>query len=176
MSNEESNRITRESLQTALIQLMSEKPFEQITITELVRRSGVSRTAFYRNYTSKEMILTEMSDAFIQILTESLSDVKKPEDSFQWYLRTFQIVYENAALFQLLLDAHISLYQIMGSYSILEKIMPSSTPEEHYRLTALEAGFAAILADWYRQGMKESITFMAGFCAEKLPIRESCPL
>ena len=30
MSNEESNRLTRECLQTALIQLMSEKPFDQI--------------------------------------------------------------------------------------------------------------------------------------------------
>lgn len=172
MSNEESNRLTRECLQTALIQLMSEKPFDQISITELVRRSGVSRTAFYRNYTSKEMILTEMSDAFIQILTTSLSDIKKREDSFQWYRRSFQIVYKNAKLFQLLLDAHVPLYQIVGSYIILEKIMPSSTSEEHYRLVALETGFAAILADWFRRGMKESIDFMAEFCADQLPILE----
>ena len=53
LSNKEANKVTRECLQTALIQLMSQKPFEKITITELVRRSGVSRTAFYRNYESK---------------------------------------------------------------------------------------------------------------------------
>lgn len=37
LSNKEANKVTRECLQTALIQLMSQKPFEKITITELVR-------------------------------------------------------------------------------------------------------------------------------------------
>ena len=57
LSNQESNRLTRECLQTALIYLMNEKPFEQIHISELARRSGVSRTDFYRNYTCKEDFL-----------------------------------------------------------------------------------------------------------------------
>lgn len=172
MSNEESNRITRECLQTALIQLMSEKSFDQITITELVRRSGVSRTAFYRNYSSKEMILTEMSDVFIQALTESLTHVCAREESYQWYYNAFQMVHDQAKVFQLLLDAHIPVYQIIGNDVVLEKIMPSSTPEEHYRLVSLEYSFMAILADWFRGGMKESIEFLADFCARRLPIRE----
>ncbi len=172
MSNEESNRITRECLQTALIQLMSEKPFGQISITELVRRSGVSRTAFYRNYSSKEMILTEMSNVFIQALTRSLGEVRRREESYQWYYNSFQLVHDNAQVFQLLLDAHIPVYQIIGNDVILEQIMPSSTPEEHYRLVCLEYSFMAILADWFRGGMKESIEFLAGFCAQRLPIRE----
>ena len=49
MSNEASNKLTKECLQMALIYLLNEKPIEKITITELVKRSGVSRTAFYRN-------------------------------------------------------------------------------------------------------------------------------
>ena len=57
MSNKESNRMTRECLQTALITLMGQKPFEKITISEIVRKSGVSRTAFYCNYDTKEDIL-----------------------------------------------------------------------------------------------------------------------
>ncbi len=172
MSNEESNRITRECLQTALIQLMSEKSFEKISITELVHRSGVSRTAFYRNYSSKEMILTEMSNVFIQALTESLGEVKKKEESYQWYYTAFHLVHDNAQIFQLLVDARIPVYQIIGNDVLLEKIMPSSTPEEHYRLVCLEYSFMAILADWFRGGMKESIEFLADFCARKLPIRE----
>ena len=74
LSNKEANKVTRECLQTALIQLMSQKPFEKITITELVRRSGVSRTAFYRNYESKEEILNEVCRSFIDSLSASFSD------------------------------------------------------------------------------------------------------
>ena len=40
LSNEESNRITRECLQSALIHLMGKKDFERITVSELVQRVG----------------------------------------------------------------------------------------------------------------------------------------
>ena len=66
MSNKESNRLTRECLQTALIYLMGQKPFDKISISEIVRRSGVSRTAFYRNYNSKEEVLNETCNVFLK--------------------------------------------------------------------------------------------------------------
>ncbi len=52
-----SRQLTKECLQLALVDLMAEKPFEKITVTELVLKSGVSRQSFYRNYESKEDIL-----------------------------------------------------------------------------------------------------------------------
>lgn len=89
MSNEESNRLTKECLQTALIYLMNEKPFDKITITELVKRSGVSRTAFYRNYTAKEDILWELNHAFINKLASSFIEVRNQKDSYRWYYSFF---------------------------------------------------------------------------------------
>ena len=68
MANEEANRITRESLQTALIYLMNEKDYKEITITELTQKAGTSRTAFYRNYQSKEDIMMEIMMEFVQKL------------------------------------------------------------------------------------------------------------
>lgn len=171
MSNEESNRLTRECLQTALIQLMSEKAFEQITVTELVKRSGVSRTAFYRNYASKETILAEISNAFVQGLTNSLIDVRTKEEFYQWYLDAFQKIHDHADLFKLLLQSHLPKDTIVGTEVILEKIWPTSTPEDHYRLMVLENGFASLLANWFRNGMKESAEFMAGLCVQLLPTR-----
>lgn len=56
-SNQEANQITRESIETALLHLMEKKDLPQISISELVRKAGVSRNAFYRNYKSKEEIL-----------------------------------------------------------------------------------------------------------------------
>lgn len=55
--NLESHRLTLESIQQALLALLDEKPFNKITIQELVERAGVSRSAFYRNYQSKEQVL-----------------------------------------------------------------------------------------------------------------------
>lgn len=56
-SNTESNQITRESIETALLFLLEKKDLKHISISELVHKAGVSRNAFYRNYKSKEEIL-----------------------------------------------------------------------------------------------------------------------
>lgn len=56
-NNEESNAFVRECIEGALIQLMETKPFASITVTDIARRAGVSRNAYYRNYASKEAIL-----------------------------------------------------------------------------------------------------------------------
>lgn len=56
-SNKEANQLTKESLETALLFLLEKKELKQISVSELVRKAGVSRNAFYRNYKSKEEIL-----------------------------------------------------------------------------------------------------------------------
>lgn len=56
-SNKEANQLTKESIETALLFLLEKKDLKQISISELVRKAGVSRNAFYRNYKSKEDIL-----------------------------------------------------------------------------------------------------------------------
>lgn len=56
-SNKEMNQLTRESIETALLFLLEKKDLKQISVSELARKAGVSRNAFYRNYKSKEEIL-----------------------------------------------------------------------------------------------------------------------
>ena len=56
---QEANAFVRECLTTALVQLMQEQPFDGIAITDLVRRAGVSRVSFYRNFTSKKNVLEQ---------------------------------------------------------------------------------------------------------------------
>lgn len=43
-SNKETNRLTREAICTALVFLIQEQSFSKITITDIVKRAGVSRT------------------------------------------------------------------------------------------------------------------------------------
>lgn len=51
-SNQESNLLTREAIETALLQLL-EKRLTKISISELVKRAGVSRAAFIAIMTPK---------------------------------------------------------------------------------------------------------------------------
>lgn len=70
----QSNLEVRECLTTALVRLSESKPLSAITVTELCEMAGVSRMSFYRNYQSKEDILsaylTEKVDEYHQQIIE----------------------------------------------------------------------------------------------------------
>lgn len=53
----------KECLADALINLLKEKPIEKITIPEIAKLSGVGRTTYFRNFTSKNDMLTNATKA-----------------------------------------------------------------------------------------------------------------
>ena len=53
------NVFAKECILTALRALMKEKEFEEISITDITRKAGVSRMAYYRNYKSKKDIIVK---------------------------------------------------------------------------------------------------------------------
>ena len=79
----EINVLTKECILTALLRLMEEKPFVNISITDITTLAGVSRMAYYRNYSSKEDILLKkledeekkIIETFIGQKADSIKDV-----------------------------------------------------------------------------------------------------
>lgn len=59
MKKEEDRRIvkTRQVIQEALFSLMQEKPYNKITIQEIIDRANVGRSTFYSHYETKEDLL-----------------------------------------------------------------------------------------------------------------------
>ena len=58
-NNEYSRQLTREALEDALITLMDRQEYSSISVTDLAKKAGVSRAAFYRNFNSIDEILDE---------------------------------------------------------------------------------------------------------------------
>jgi len=54
------------SLTEALFILMKTKTFSEITITELIKKAGVARSTYYRNFESKEDIIALFFDSIFQ--------------------------------------------------------------------------------------------------------------
>ena len=67
-------RRTRDSLGDALIALMQEKPFETITVQEVLDRAHVSRSTFYTHYSDKDDLLMSDSEEFFEALSMALSE------------------------------------------------------------------------------------------------------
>jgi AcrR family transcriptional regulator len=50
------------AVREALVELLAERPFKDVTIDELARRAGLSRTAFYFYYPDKNEVLKEAAE------------------------------------------------------------------------------------------------------------------
>ena|SRR5689334_1608029 len=65
-SQQGSRRRTRaeiqEAVRTALVEMLAERPFKDVTVDELARRAGLSRTAFYFYYPDKNEVLKEAAN------------------------------------------------------------------------------------------------------------------
>jgi TetR/AcrR family transcriptional regulator, ethionamide resistance regulator len=60
------------AVRAALVELLGERPFKDVTIDELARRAGLSRTAFYFYYPDKSEVLKEAAvDAAGEIYAEA---------------------------------------------------------------------------------------------------------
>jgi AcrR family transcriptional regulator len=66
-------RRTRDALGDALIALMQEKPFDTITIQEVLDRAHVSRSTFYSHYSDKDDLLMSDAEEFFEALSTALS-------------------------------------------------------------------------------------------------------
>ena len=75
-SNEKTDarvRRTRDALGDALVALMQEKPFDTITVQDVLDRAHVSRSTFYSHYSDKDDLLMSDAEEFIEGLSMALS-------------------------------------------------------------------------------------------------------
>jgi AcrR family transcriptional regulator len=73
-------RRTRKWLQAALLELLNEKPFRDIQITEIADRAEVSRPAFYLHFHSKEDLLMSHVDLVFEEFQAAIQQEIKSGD------------------------------------------------------------------------------------------------
>ncbi|WP_169715626.1 TetR/AcrR family transcriptional regulator [Sphingomonas mucosissima] len=56
---------SRQALQSALLDLVSEMPFEEVTVAAITTRAGVGYATFFRHYPTREALLAEIADQLI---------------------------------------------------------------------------------------------------------------
>lgn len=169
LSNEEANRLTRECIQDALIHLMGEKPFERITVTEIVRLAGVSRTAFYRNYTSKEDALSHIAFDILDSITELVCTAARHAQPHQVYCELFRMVKDHQTAFDLLLKAGFPHKHPDTPRSYIASRFSELSREDRYTIFGWYGAVENLVIDWYLNGMEEPVEYMADLCCRIFP-------
>ncbi|WP_047999633.1 TetR/AcrR family transcriptional regulator [Lactiplantibacillus herbarum] len=155
----------------ALLQLMSQKPLTDISITELCQHAHVSRTYFYRNFTSFDQIILAYQE---QAMLEYLH--KLPHQS-QLNLSTFMTHYftlmqQMASTNQLLinngkLNIIIESFQTVNTLLLKQERIPkhSKTIQRPYYLAYFSGAVVNVLTTWLQNGMVETPQYLGQLVA-----------
>jgi len=94
---------TRAAIRKAFLQLLDQKPLEQITIREITAAASIGYTTFFRHHPSKEELLNEIAAAEIKQLIEMALPVLGPINSREATLAMCSYVAEHRVLWSTLL-------------------------------------------------------------------------
>ena len=166
LSNEEANKLTKECIQTALIHLMAEEDIDAISISRIVKKAGVSRTAFYNNYSSKEDVLREVSSSLLEKIDRMAVEAMAEDRRTEVFTKLFQAVKEDPRQFEMLLRSGIYDSEYTNINVYVSERYPKLDAKIRRLVFALGGMVMSMLLDWFAQGMREDVPEMAELCAQ----------
>ena len=145
------NKIIKDSITEALIHLMRNKEYSRITISEIVKKAGVSRISFYRNFNSKEDIIIKYLEKAIKDWGEKWEQSKDTDIIHQ----VFKLFNEEKELIDILYKAN--LQQIIAEQLLLAcKYEKEDINIIAYTKSMVSYSIFGLCNEWYKRGMKES--------------------
>ena len=161
----ERSRFTKDCIVQSLLNLMDEQPFASISIQSIVDSAGVSRMAYYRNFSSKEDILRyHISTVGQQFISHW--EKAKPKDFQEYLLLLFEHLLDQKELGIKLQKAGM-LYL---SREAFDKTILSYAKDtkSFYNLSFFAGGLFNLYEHWLVKGCKETPKQLSGFFAKQL--------
>jgi len=162
-----------DSFQDTLLELMNKQPYETITITDLARCSGLTRSTFYAHFETKDQLLESvihgLLDEFFDESWEFCGDDAEPSLVLESYKAFFRVWEKHRDLIPLqeFPDFDCLLVdRLRECWEKLDQINARSAQPEiegsffDYALNFLAYSFTGFLKEWIRQDMKPSPEIM----------------
>ncbi|MCR8658655.1 TetR/AcrR family transcriptional regulator [Paenibacillus endoradicis] len=151
----------------AFLELLQEKPYNNITITEICDKADLVRKTFYRHFNSKESVLVAVIDSMFEdfynyIQTQNFGPDQMPLAYFTYWEKHknfLSILIENQQ-FSLLNDQFVIYLEAMA-HIVGSKRAYQSELEKEYMRTMLAGGLWSILKKWMTRDCSESPEEMA---------------
>ncbi|GEA98094.1 TetR/AcrR family transcriptional regulator [Levilactobacillus brevis] len=152
---------SQDYLATALLQLLATKDLADLTVTQVVKRAGVSRMAFYRNFNTLDDVLTAY---FGPIITARFADIAKLPtadklqalgDFFTSFSTTLKLSADRGfehIIRQVFNDNMRTFYATNATWRGI------TSTQQTYWISFMSAGVYAIWRDWLLGGQQESLT------------------
>lgn len=162
-TNTKGNAFVRDCIFNALLTLMDEKPFQDISISDITRRANVSRMAYYRNYSSKEEILTSHLEGELNQYVQ----FTQPNDSGELCItqkniaRLFEHCKEEKKFILACDNAGLGYYFLDACTVYLHRYFMREEKRREYVLNAYASALCSTIIRWLRNGAVETTEQMA---------------
>lgn len=144
----------------ALLQLMREKPYVSVTVTEICSRAHVARKTFYRSFDSKDAVISYRLGEMFKALSEKFDFVETEARELLMYSfdyleknKLFAAAFTDDGVIPLLEKEIIGFVQIAYDYTLHNSASFEPTyGEYYYKFTAV--GFISIVQTWVASDFK----------------------
>ena len=158
---------TRDRLGDALIELIQEKPFDSITVQEVLDRAKVGRATFYVHYRDKNDLFLSDVEEFLEMFSMALSNQKSKSERVAPVAEFFAHIADGKKLY----DALVAAGRIHDFFDLAQghfargieqrfKEIPRSKAMKSEQRAALSQAHAgamlSMLRWWIDRGMKTS--------------------
>lgn len=156
MSNEGRNQYVVEHITEAVLKLMQNQNLNEISISQICEEAGVGRASFYRNFESKEAVISR----HLKTLLDNwwIEAIQKPD--FNFIEAVFSHYCEHRELCIMLSEqglAHLNLQSIRESCGP----KPEQPNIAAYTAAYFSYGLYGWIEEWFKRGMQETPKEMA---------------
>ena len=153
-------RASQDKLTKAFIELLQTRTIKDITVTDLIKLTGLNRSTFYANY----LDIFDLADKTREKLEQDFSNLFADYDYFNdrsGALKMFQHIKENQLFYQTYFKLCYDDKHLISAYD------PKRAEQEHisanlkYHIEFFRNGLNAIIKLWLASGCKESPEEMA---------------
>lgn len=164
-------RKTKQKLSAALVGLLQEKAFSDITPAQICEKAGINRSTFYRNYKNITQLKTEMENKILAGIkwSELTADSFNARESVESQLNYLK---ENRDLFMALSAPGFreSIFDKVRTRTIevaresYSQVPDATSREEYDNLCVFYiSAVVGLVEDWFMGGMTQSAEALAAF-------------
>lgn len=141
----------------ATLQLLESMSYNKLTVMEVVKRAGVSRMAFYRNFESIEDVLKQYYNPKFDAFFEKIKE--KNEDEEAAILAEFFSVMKNDLIKSIEHDYDSIFFDILGQQT--ELFIQPKNRLEYYQTKYITSGTFAVWKAWLTEEDDTSLAEMS---------------
>lgn len=159
---------TRRAIHNAMTRLLTLKPIEEITVTELADAAEINRKTFYNYYNSVYMVAEEMEDEIVERFEDTLRIIdfetllQDPQTTFNTLAR---IIASDLDFYETILTNRNQVFFLQKIItSLKERIMAlyfdrnsKDFELQEYMLEYIISGLVSVYQKWFKSGRKTDI-------------------